>query len=266
MKMRCPRTPDALPIRRHSSGQGAFTLIELLVAMTVTAILALVLASVFLGVSKSFNQVEGRASAYRDARAALRLIEDELAALVDPRPPRVGDALEDSQSPPPVQLTEGDHPSLAFLTKVDSQGQPKNENQSDVCLVGYFTADDPTSHRTALYRVLISSQQTYERLKSGNKSLLQDTDRDPKNPQAEPVADNVIAFQARLLDRSEKEIVSDSANPAFVEIELKVVGPRSGQAYFEPGASEALRKKIEREDARSFTARFRIRSLGADSP
>src|SRR6266566_9927682 len=67
---------------RHSSGEGGFTLVELLIATGITVAMVLMLGWMLGSLMSSASHTTARVDAFRDARAALQMIERDLRNLV----------------------------------------------------------------------------------------------------------------------------------------------------------------------------------------
>ena len=75
---------------RHSPGEGGFTLVELLIATGITVAMVLMLGLMLGSLMGSASHATQRVDAFRDARAALQMMERDLRNLVanqwDPDP------------------------------------------------------------------------------------------------------------------------------------------------------------------------------------
>lgn len=237
-----------------------FTLVELLVACVLLMFLVLLLFNVFSSVATSYQQTESRADSFRDGRASLFLMSGELKTLVD-----TGSILTNTNATPlpRLEVQTGTNASLAFVTELSPASQPSTNAPSDICMVGYFVADQTNSPKgRSLYRCLIPSGETYDRLKNGGQTLLESSDLSPDAPCTEPVANNVVDFQVKVLDAEMAEVANPTGatNEAYVEVSLTVIGSRNAQAYFQDEAPEALKQSILKKEARTFTLRSKLRT------
>lgn len=253
-----------IPNRQSKIGNrkfpSAFTLMELMVASVLLMFLVLLLFNVFLSVAASYQQTESRADSYRDGRAALYLMSKELQALVD-----TGGGLTNTNATPlpRLEVQTGTNASLAFVTALSPASQPSTNAPSDICMVGYFVADQTNAVKgRSLYRCLIPSGETYSRMESSGNTLLEPADLSPDAPFTEPVANNVVDFQVKVLDAEMAGISNPTGatNEAYVELNLTVIGTRNAQAYFQDGAPDALKQRIREKDARTFTLRSKLRT------
>ncbi len=67
---------------RHSPGESGFTLVELLIATGITVAMVLMLGLMLGSLMGSASHATQRVDAFRDARAALQMIERDLRNLV----------------------------------------------------------------------------------------------------------------------------------------------------------------------------------------
>ena len=183
--------------------------------------------------------------------------------------------------------------SLGFLTKVPLQAQPSGTaqasgapqtsgatqpsgangnaagaNGSDVCLVGYFTASDPVTHVTSLYRALIPSTTTFTRLSTpGLTSYFTKDDVQATAPYTEVVADNVVDFKVSFMDANMQplklaDVTSAEAQgkpvAVYLQITISVIGVQSASVYFDPTTSDAARQSLKTKDQRTFNLRLKF--------
>ena len=158
-----------------SWGRNAFTLVELLVSMTVLAILLIILMSMVDSATKLWKQSENRVDSYREGRAAVNMIADDVSTIL------VSTNTEFFSLNTAAQLPDSaKEPSVAnnifFLSALpkgaqdqDSEavheGSSKEKNKGNVCVIGYFLAYDKISSSSPLaslnlYRYLLSSGGT----------------------------------------------------------------------------------------------------------
>ncbi|MFA7233002.1 MAG: hypothetical protein WC076_02715 [Terrimicrobiaceae bacterium] len=251
---------SAIENRQFRRSAAAFTLVELLVACVLLMFLVLLLFNVFSSVAASYQQTESRADSYRDGRAALYLLSGELKTLVD-----AGGGLTNTNATPlpRLEVQTGTNASLAFVTELSPASQPSTNAPGDICMVGYFVADQTNAPKgRSLYRCLIPSGETYSRMENSGNTLLEPADLSPDAPYTEPVANNVVDFQVKVLDSELQEISNPTGgtNEAYVQINLTVIGTRNAQAYFQDGAPDTLKQRIREKDARTFTLRSKLRT------
>lgn len=193
------------PIHSPRGGTG-FTLLELLVAMAVLTLLVVMLMGLVDSATKLWRQSESRVDAYREARAALNVISDELRAAI-------ASTNSNYFSTNPVGITTGVDPnaaSLFFLTTLAPSAQPPG-SKSSICAVGYFrgwdkqnvnfggiNAKDPSTPGYHLFRTFYSSDQTFTNLVQGRPPLRDlAVPSSQGQPAPEILARNVCAFEVR---------------------------------------------------------------------
>jgi type II secretory pathway pseudopilin PulG len=233
----------------HAALRGAFTLVEMLVTTALTMLMILVLLSTLSSVAGNFQKVEARAGVFREARPALQMISSELQCAVSldrVTPPK------DPSTPawPTVQTGLGGESSFGFLTHLPQAAQSPGD-KSDICLVGYFLA--PANHGKSLYRRLIPSNETFDRLAAG-APLFKEGDMNVKD--SEPVADNVLGMKVAFLDATFKDIGANPARAAYIELSLRVIDDRTAENLRTAPSSATAR--LETNAARDFTLRWKL--------
>src|SRR5437660_7087089 len=73
-------------MRGHRQSSAAFTLVELLIAVAITTLIVVMLGTMFGSLANTSNRANQRIDAFRDARAALQMIERDMANLVHATP------------------------------------------------------------------------------------------------------------------------------------------------------------------------------------
>jgi type II secretory pathway pseudopilin PulG len=142
---------------------SAFTLAELLVATGVTAGIVLMLGWMFGSLMSSASHANERVDAFRDARAALQMIERDLRNLV-----RTQWNPDPFTNPPPASTSPVTLPAAYFALKsiYADPATAGNQNQQlyalvadktssssgDVCAVGYYCQWDNQLHAYTLRR------------------------------------------------------------------------------------------------------------------
>jgi len=163
---------------------------------------------------------------------------------------------------PPLEVVTGTNGSVAFLTRLSQASQPATNALSDICMGGHFTADNAGAANPgrALYRCLIPSEETYTRLEATPTGFLTPDDMSPGATNAEPVADNVVNFQVKVLGPDYAEIPdpATATNAAYVELSLAVIGSRNGRLYFAADTPDAVKARLGEKDARPFVLRSKI--------
>jgi type II secretory pathway pseudopilin PulG len=161
---------NAAPMRRLPN--SAFTIVELLVAAAITALIVVLLGTMFSSLANTTSRSNQRTDAFRDARAALQMMERDLNGLVrtqwEPNP---------FTTPGPTVTPQPLTRPMAFLALKDLYVDPasgnqqlyaliaaKNTGSSDVCSVGYYCSWDGTAY--SLRRFFRDSAATYATLSS----------------------------------------------------------------------------------------------------
>jgi type II secretory pathway pseudopilin PulG len=155
---------------------GAFTIVELLIASTITVIIVVMLGTMFGSLSSTSLRSNQRIDAFRDARAALQMMQRDLAGVVKGQ--------WDTRVAPPTPVTR----PAAYLALTDRYADPaagnqqvfaliatKNNGPSDVCSVGYYCRWDTNRQAYSLHRFFRNSAATYSAL-IGNATYISDAD------------------------------------------------------------------------------------------
>ena len=166
---------------RRLRSRAAFTLVELLIATGITVAMVLMLGLMLGSLMGSASHATARVDAFRDARAALQMIERDLRNLVhnqwSPDPftsPAPAPCAASAISTTPVTL-----PAAYFVLKdiysADPATVPGHHNQQlyalvaakttassgDVCAVGYYCQWDNQLHAYTLRRFFRDSAHTF---------------------------------------------------------------------------------------------------------
>ncbi|MEP7015269.1 MAG: prepilin-type N-terminal cleavage/methylation domain-containing protein [Verrucomicrobiota bacterium] len=148
---------------------AAFTLIEVLIAVTITMLIVVLLGTMFSSLTSTTSRANQRTDAFRDARAALQMMERDLTGLV--RAQKTAylalDNLRQDGSDPYSVRTNGT-PNLQLFALVAAKNQPPGNPAppaGDVCAVGYYCRWDNEKHSYSLLRFFRNSKQTYDAIK-----------------------------------------------------------------------------------------------------
>jgi type II secretory pathway pseudopilin PulG len=173
-----PRERSTLRSRRAVAlREGGFTLVELLIAAAITVVIVVMLGLMLGSLMSSASHASQRVDAFRDARAALQMMERDLSNLVcaqwniqtSPVP-----------TPVPVPVTR---PAAYFAldkrwqdTANDPYSDPANGNPNrqmfgliatkssspgDMCAVGYYCRWDTQLHAYTLRRFFLDATTTF---------------------------------------------------------------------------------------------------------
>jgi type II secretory pathway pseudopilin PulG len=148
---------------RNAAG---FTIAELLVAAFITIGMVVLLASIFTSMSSTASRATRRTDAFRDARAALQMMERDLTGLVaakqtayfalDKRWQDGNDTYSNSSS---------GNPNRQLFALIASRNKPAGVAANaigDVCAVGYYCKWE--NNRYTLRRFFLNSVATYNRI------------------------------------------------------------------------------------------------------
>jgi type II secretory pathway pseudopilin PulG len=151
-------------------GEGGFTLAELLIATCVTAGMVLMLGWMLGSLMASASHTTQRVDAFRDARAALQLMERDLRNLIPnqwdnntpPNPitkPGAYFALDKVWHDPNDPYTANNNsPNHQLFALVADQTSPSS---GDVCATGYYCRWDNQLHAYGLRRFFRNSTDTF---------------------------------------------------------------------------------------------------------
>src|SRR6266487_845236 len=156
---------------RNRRSRAAFTLVELLIATGITVAMVLMLGLMLGSLMSSASHATERVDAFRDARAALQMIERDMRNLV-----RTQWDIRTSPipTPTPIPITR----AAAYFALKDIYADPAtagNHNQQlyalvaakttvssgDVCAVGYYCQWDNQLHAYSLRRFFRDSAATF---------------------------------------------------------------------------------------------------------
>lgn len=240
--------------KRHS--RAAFTLVELLVATAITVLIVVMLGTMFSSLTTTSLRANQRIDAFRDARAALQMMERDLSSLVRNQRDAAGNpitlpaayfALKDLYDDPAT----GNQQIYALIAA-------KNTGPGDLCAVGYYCRWDALRNAYTLNRFFTDSTVTYPRLASSGGYASETTLYTPNPAATGPasVTDEVLASYVWDLRITAYDnlgnvmatypLVCDSSAaatdplPAAIEISFKAMSPNAARALISTGAqSEA---------------------------
>ena len=153
-------SPHATPSqRRPSRAIHSFTLIELMAATTVLSVILLMMVGMQDQMSKAWSNSNRRTDATREARAACRLMAEDLSCLVF-RPSNNRDNSVDSYAPalnnqpiPFLYSSNGEgpitipnnQPTASYLFGISCR-KPSGSGSEDLAIVGYYIASATTTN------------------------------------------------------------------------------------------------------------------------
>jgi len=236
--------------------KSGFTLVELLVATSITVLIVVMLGTMFGSLTTTSLRANQRIDAFRDARAALQMIQRDLSGLVRNQRDAAGN---------PITL-----PAAYFVLK-DLYDDPstgnqqiyaliaaKNSGPSDLCAVGYYCRWDTQRNAYTLNRFFSDSAATYTTL-AANVAYAPETSLytpDPASTAPLAVKDEVLAAYVWNLHITAYDnlgtvitpppypLVCDSSAapptpdplPAAIEISFKAMSPNAARALISTGA------------------------------
>lgn len=169
-KFKNPENPVNLV---HPVKKFAFSLLELMVAMAIMALLLVLLLNMVDSATKLWRENENRVDSYREARAALGImaqdLQNALTGSTNTNHFLVNETAFPVFSTLGGSLTDTNNGgALFFLSALPTKAQESGKNKSDVCQVGYFLAMSRTPASTNqtlnLYRYFRSSDETFTNL------------------------------------------------------------------------------------------------------
>jgi len=234
------------------SCQSGFSLIELMVAMSILAVLLVILMSIVDATAKLWRQNENRVDSYREARAALNIIANDLSSMYV------------SANTDFFKFEDGDSPKLTFLSAMSPDNQEDDGNRSDLCEVSYQLHEGRTTSRSAssfnLYRGFRSSKPTSDKLQVPGPL--------PPDPPEEVLARNIAEFkvEAFSVDPSGATTKFDPSNsqtpiPDLLVIKLVALNQEAASRLKGSQWSDKNLPTIK-QNSRIFTTRVRLRTQG----
>jgi hypothetical protein len=172
-----------------------FTLVELMASMAVGMVVLLAAVALLRSTGDGYERVGGGIGAEREARALITQLTADLSS---------------AQWGPEVlfKQTDAAWPAdrLGFFTLQAPDAQSADGRIGDLCVVHYYVKDLQIANKTVrcLMRGFRESAETFEAIRGGDtSSLFTELDRD------EPVAFNVVSFEARPKKRDGSGQISD---------------------------------------------------------
>jgi uncharacterized protein (TIGR02599 family) len=247
--------PEDCPFRpRNADG---FSLTELLVSMAILTTLMVLLFGFFEQATRSWQNSEKKADAFREARAALTYLKRDLEGLRvegslpffyfdDPH-----DFSPIDYSGPTLETPAAHGDALFFMSSQSPEAQDRSKSKSDLCTVGYYlvydkdaSAPDSTPKSYRLLRYFKSSDEAWQTAAYGLFPFLQSVQYGSPNhtlifPAAngnnsgdEVIARHVINFQARPLNSNYQPLTGSGAlveKPTFFDLSLTALNLESAQ-------------------------------------
>src|SRR5436190_14827749 len=176
------RRSRAVSHRAEALREGGFTLVELLIAAAITVVIVVMLGLMLGSLMSSASHASQRVDAFRDARAALQMMERDLSNLV-----RAQWNIQTSPVPTPVPVPVTRPAAYFALDKRwqdaanDPYSDPANGNANrqlfgliatkssapgDMCAVGYYCRWDTQIRAYTLRRFFVDATATFNVFKS----------------------------------------------------------------------------------------------------
>ncbi len=257
------------PVRGAWQRQDGLTLVELLTSLMVAAIIMVALLQSLTSASDSWTRQSKHFSSQREGRVAIRILVDDLAALVTvpewarAAAPTGGTAPSgDETEPPPDNRTgfllesaasDQDSARLAFLRATGTDERDDDHARGDLRLVMYglaLTSDGgasglaPNASSQKLVRRVLSAAETFRRLQlhletgsplvvASDWTALETLQDEPGVAEVGVVAHDVIRFDAKpFADLLAPNLVPADAGwqPAnWLDLTLRVTNRQTGQ-------------------------------------
>ena len=242
--------------------ERAFTLAELMIATGITVIIILLFGAMLGSLMSTTSRANQRIDAFRDARAALQMMERDFANLVQtqwqPDPfasPAPGTTQPLTRPLPYLALKNIADPTAANREIYGVIGA-RNSGLGDVCLVGYYCSWDGRAY--SLRRFFRDSAASYAVLSSPSPlpspaTYIPDSDLYKPSPSPSPgPADDVVAqyvwnLRIAAYDANgnvlscpytcDTSAVSATRPPAAIEISFNVMSPQAARTVMSVSSS-----------------------------
>lgn len=263
----------------HTRRSRGFTLLELLVAITVLSLLLVILLGMVEASTQLWRANENRVDAYREARAAINRIANDLSSIYASKNEKHFLTHEDSDSPKITAATPPEHMEgrLFFLTALPTDAQEDGKNKSDLCAVGYFLGYDKTSligkgtDSYNLYRYFRSSDDTFNALRTGKPFDGISLNTAPTDTRTEIIARNIVSFTVTPLtiDPLDSETLKEFSKsdrtpfPDIVEIHLTAISNEASKRLLTEGNWKSENNPRLKHDQRTFGIRIHLSQAGA---
>jgi type II secretory pathway pseudopilin PulG len=261
--------------------ERAFTLAELLIATGITAIIVVLLGTMLGSLLNTASRSNQRIDAFREARAALQMIERDFSNLV---PTQWNIQTSPVPTPPPSPITR---PAAYFaleniytdpavgnqqiygLVSVKAAGSP-TPSVGDVCAVGYYCRWE--GNRYTLRRFFRDSAHTFSALQN---AVSYAADSDLYNLNAPDARNDVVAayvwdFKVAIYDASgnlqttypficDQSAITPTLLPAAVEISFNAMSPQAARTVMSVSSSPADWMNMNVNLVNPHTYQFRTR-------
>jgi len=236
---------------------SAFTLTELLIAVAITSLIVVMLGTMFGAITKASSRANQRIDAFRDARAALQMIERDLSGIVRNQRDATGAAI---RRPAAYLALDNIYTDPGSLNAASNNQQlyalvaAKNRGTGDVCAVGYYCRWDTSRKAYSLHRFFTDSTATYNQLASASvttANYASETDLYTPAASDDVLASYVWDFRVTPYDSSGAAITtypyvcdpSASATaplPGAIEISFKAMSQQAARTVMSVSASASV--------------------------
>jgi len=260
------RRSRAASRRAEALRKGGFTLVELLIAAAITVVIVVMLGLMLGSLMSSASHASQRVDAFRDARAALQIMERDFANLVqtqwqpDPfaNPTPTPGTLQPLTRPLPYLALKNIADPTAANQEIYAVIGARNTGSGDVCLVGYYCSWDGRAY--SLRRFFRDSAASYAVLSSPSPlpspvTYIPDSDLYTRHASPSPgPADDVVAqyvwnLRIAAYDANgnvlsypytcDTSAVSATRPPAAIEISFNVMSPQAARTVMSVSSSPA---------------------------
>ena len=239
----------------------AFTLLELLVAMSVLAVLVVMLMGMVDSATKLWRANENRVESYREARAALNLMVSDLKAIF----PSTNAVYFSTNAAAEFEASDEDG-KIFFLAALPITAQD-SDSKSDLCEVGYYLKYGRSSLSSAkqetysLYRYFKESNKTFTNLVNPSGLFTHTTTN------VELLARNIPSFKLNYYRVAADGVISPwvsggaQARPDFVEIQITALNNEVAKRLTQSNEWKNTNASGVAGNRRTFTARVPISQL-----
>ncbi len=199
--------------RRKATG---FTLPEVLIAMSITALIVVLLSRIFIATANQWQRADQRIDVFRDARAGLQIIARDLRSA------------NIHASPMMLSLTDN-APSGAYAREAYMITPAANSGKSDLCTVGYYLDWSSVTKTFTLKRVFKDSDATTIGLQGTTLNL---AGLFTKNPATDEDLAAYVWDLEFLPGELADPIPPSTHSPAewkWIEVRFKAISPNAAQ-------------------------------------
>jgi type II secretory pathway pseudopilin PulG len=222
---------------------SAFTIVELLVAAAITTLIVVLLGTMFGSLTTTTSRANQRIDAFRDARAAIQMIERDLSGLVQAIPSAYYAATDRYNDPNPAAQKNRQLYALCALRNKPAGNPPPIAG--DMCALGYYCRWDTDAAGQRGHYVLCRYFRDSDVIFQGFKTNGAGTYMPAANLYNPSTDDDVLATYVWDLQvipykadgtvyTVEYPVVIDPSDPlavlpAFIEISFKAMSPQAAR-------------------------------------